>query len=76
MEKDHIIDGLEVFVKIKMGITLTKDELEIYNNYDADEKAIIFDFINNPSFIDDLNRIIKKILSHTKENNNIRIQKR
>ena len=76
MEKDHIIDGLEVFVKIKMGITLTKDELEIYNNYDADEKAIIFDFINNPSFIDDLNRIIKKILSHTKENNNIKIKKR
>ncbi len=76
MEKDHTIDGLEVFVKIKMGIALTKDELEVYNSYDTDEKTIIFEFINNPSFIDELNHITKKILSHTKEDDNIKRQKR
>lgn len=72
MQKDHVIDGLEVFVKVKMGISLTEGELEIYNNYDQDEKNIIFDFINNPSFADDLNQITKQILNHTKENNNIK----
>ena len=62
------LDGLEVFVKVKMGIPLTVEEDSLFNNYDRDEQEMIFDFINNSAFIDDLNRIIKKI--NTKEENN------
>ena len=60
------IDGLEVFVKVKMGITLTEEELKIYNNYDKYEKKLIFDFINNPSFTDDLINITNKINSNNR----------
>ena len=60
---DNVIDGLEVFVKVKIGISLTKEEREIFDSYDEDEKKIIFDFINNPAFSDNLNRIKKKIFS-------------
>ena len=60
----NAIDGLEAFVKVKMGIKLSQEEIEIYNNYDDDEKKLIFDFINNPVFINDLNKITKKILNH------------
>ena len=60
---DNVIDGLEVFVKVKIGISLTKEEREIFDNYDDEEKKIIFDFINNPAFSDNLNRIKKKIFS-------------
>jgi hypothetical protein len=61
------LDGLEVFVKVKMNIPLTDDEKSLFNNYDSDEQEMIFDFIDNPAFIDDLNRIIKKI--NTQEEN-------
>ena len=60
------IDGLEVFVKVKMGITLTEEELKIYNNYDKYEKKLIFDFINDPSFTDDLINITNKINSNNR----------
>lgn len=55
------IDGLEVFVKVNIGMTLSEEEMLIFNRYDDDEKKLIFDFINNPAFINDLNKIIKKI---------------
>ena len=55
------LDGLEVFVKVKMNIPLTEEEKSLFNNYDRNEQEMIFDFINNNAFIDDLNRIIKKI---------------
>ena len=58
------IDGLEVFVKVKIGMDLTDEEMQIYNSYDEDERKLIFDFINNPAFIYDLNGIIKKINNH------------
>ncbi len=61
------LDGLEVFVKVKMNIPLTEEEKSLFNNYDRDEQEMIFDFIDNNAFIDDLNRIIKKI--NTQEEN-------
>jgi hypothetical protein len=62
MDKEiNEIDGLEVFVKIKMGISLSEEEMNIYNGYDDDEKKLIFDFINNPVLINDLDRIVEKI---------------
>lgn len=68
MEKEiNKIDGFEVFVKIKMGLPLTEEEMEIYNGYDDDEKKMIFDFINNPALDYDLEKTIKKI--ETKEEN-------
>lgn len=71
MEKEiNTIDGLEVFVKVKMGVDLTDDELAIYNSYDDAEKKMVFDFINNSAFTDDLNKLTKKIQNHI-DNNNI-----
>ena len=55
------IDGLEIFVKVKIGDALTSEEKKIYNSYDQEEKDMIFEFINNPVFIDDLNHIIHNI---------------
>lgn len=69
MEKEiNKIDGFEVFVKIKMGLTLTDEEMDIYNGYDDDEKKMIFDFINNPVLAYDLEKTIKKL--EVKEENN------
>ena len=70
MEKGtNTIDGLEVFVKVKMGVTLSEEELSIYNSYDEEEKKIVFDFINNPAFIDDLNKLVQKIKHHIENTN-------
>ena len=68
MDKSNTIDGLEVFVKVKMGVTLTEDEKVIFNSYDEEEKKIVFDFINNSAFTDDLNRLTQKILNHQQTN--------
>ena len=70
-KKKNTIDGLEVFIKVKMGIELTDEEANIYDSYAEDEKKIIFDFINNSAFSDDLNRLTKKIEMHTENTHSI-----
>jgi len=70
------IDGLEVFVKVENKIPLTDGELEIFNNYDEEEKRIIFDFIHNPSFAGNLANILKKIKNSNEYFNNIENKQR
>ena len=62
-------DGLEVFVKVKIGISLTKEEKDVYNHYDDEEKRIIFTFIENPAFSENLKSIEKKIYTKNRIQN-------
>lgn len=73
--KRNKIDGLEVFVKVQLGIDLTDEERHIYECYDEIEKQVIFDFINDPLFENDLKNIIRKI-GHSNKKIKINLGKR
>lgn len=67
------IDGLEVFVKVKLGIKLTDDEKVIYDSYDEDEKFLINTFINDKAFEENFENMKENIFKRVdSEENKVR----
>ena len=58
------IDGLEVFIKVRIGMPLTDEELKVYNSFDEDDKKMIFDFIDNEYFKDNFLHIVNKLTNN------------
>ena len=62
INKKKSSDIIEIFIKVKLNIKLSDQELFVYSRLDDVEKDLISDFIKSPSFCKDVERIMDKIL--------------
>lgn len=61
--KKKKLDMLEIYVKFKLNMELTIDELSLLNTLDEEEKNIISELIQSKSFEHELIEIVNKLLN-------------
>lgn len=61
--KKKKLDMLEIYVKSKLNMQLTIDELSLLNTLDEEEKSIISELIQSKSFEHELSQIVNKLLN-------------
>ena len=56
------IDGLKVFIKAKLCFKLDAGEQALFDSYDAEEKKMIYDFLEDSSCHKDIENMIQEII--------------
>lgn len=60
------IDIIEIFIKNDLDIPLENEEIEWLNNLDDETKKAAIELINNNSYIDEIVKILNKIIIESK----------